>query len=1106
VRLRTFGGLGIEGAAQELGGAAGQRRPLALLLLVATGGNRGVSRDKLMSLLWPESDDEHARSALRQTLHSLRRDLGLPELFVGTTDLRLNAALLPSDVAEFDAAIAHGDSQRAVALYAAPLADGFHLSKAPEFERWLEDERRLRAQQFATAIERLADDATRRGDPEEAAALWRKLAVQERLSSRVAIQLMEALAAAGDREAAIQHARVHEALVRAELEVAPDPAVAALAERLRSEAGRTPQQPAVRRPLAMLAEESITLPPAAVSTSAARRDSTLQEVPSQAPRKALWPAGPSIPVVDAEVPLRTVNEPSSARADSVRTHAATGWRRALAWPLAAAALGAVIAAGTILTRPSDAPALEASLYAVMPFAHAMSDSAKDLLGEDCQLLLGNAFSHWQGVQVVDGMRVKSAYEQFVGRRRPDLGGVLDAARSLRAGVAVWGEVRPIADSIYVRAALYDVAREGRTIREHQVSIARNLRDLSDAKRKFRQLADSLLLSSAGAPVAADAIGTSSYDAYRAYAEGYRALGEWDLAEARRWFERAIELDPQFPHAYLWLVQATSLEGMLRGPEWRLAAAQAAALRERLAPPDREFAVALLDLAEGRFQDACRRYQRIVARDSLDFRAWYGLGECQALDELVVEDRRSPSGWRFRSSQGAAIAAYTRALALTPVAHRAFRGRSFERLSALLFVHIGRVKRGYRFAGGDTVRYAAFPTLEHDTLAFVPYLVADIRARMRARIPQSLPVGHAAAVMRNRETLRGITEGWVRAFPLSPDAAEGHIRALEATNELTNDKPPSRGALDVVRGARRLARDPDQRFRLATTEVRLLLKTSDYAAAARLADSLLAAPVSRHADGLRQAAAVAALVGKVHRAAALFAESGPSPGFPILPAGTLISVPAAVLRPALSLYAYAAFGSPRDSIRALWNRVGSAVRMWVPAGERERASLALLYEPAAFAYGTIGPTSLHRQALSNEWGIVEVQAAAMRGDTSVARAQVDADVALQRADPSRPIAPQSVLQYAHLMLAGRDTARAAAMLDALLDGIPIRPEGSLQDPIRIASIIRAMALRAELAAAARDASRASRWAAAVATLWRNADRPLAESVTRARAIAAQYRRR
>ena len=234
MRLRTFGGLGLDSAARELGGAAAQRRPLALLLLLAAAGDHGISRDKLVSYLWPEKDAEHARNALRQTIYSLRRDLGAPELVLGGGDLRLNRALLPSDLAEFDDAVASGDFDRAVALYAGPLADGFFLSGGNDFERWLEDQRQLRARHFAMAVETLATDASRRGDFTRAAALWRKLAAQDRLNGKVALRLVEALADAGDRVGALQHARLHETLVREELGMPPDDAIVKVMERLRT--------------------------------------------------------------------------------------------------------------------------------------------------------------------------------------------------------------------------------------------------------------------------------------------------------------------------------------------------------------------------------------------------------------------------------------------------------------------------------------------------------------------------------------------------------------------------------------------------------------------------------------------------------------------------------------------------------------------------------------------------------------------------------------------------------------------------------------------------------------------------------------------------------
>jgi hypothetical protein len=45
--------------------------PLALLALVAGHGDQGVSRDKLLAYLWPESDEARARNSLKQVLFGL---------------------------------------------------------------------------------------------------------------------------------------------------------------------------------------------------------------------------------------------------------------------------------------------------------------------------------------------------------------------------------------------------------------------------------------------------------------------------------------------------------------------------------------------------------------------------------------------------------------------------------------------------------------------------------------------------------------------------------------------------------------------------------------------------------------------------------------------------------------------------------------------------------------------------------------------------------------------------------------------------------------------------------------------------------------------------
>src|SRR5688572_6528045 len=96
-RLRTLGGLSIDDAERSLRGAALQRRRLTVLAVIAGAGPKGISRDKLLGLFWPEADEDRARHSLAQTLYALRRSLHADDLFVGTADIRVNTDRLTVD-------------------------------------------------------------------------------------------------------------------------------------------------------------------------------------------------------------------------------------------------------------------------------------------------------------------------------------------------------------------------------------------------------------------------------------------------------------------------------------------------------------------------------------------------------------------------------------------------------------------------------------------------------------------------------------------------------------------------------------------------------------------------------------------------------------------------------------------------------------------------------------------------------------------------------------------------------------------------------------------------------------------------------------------------
>ena len=234
LRLRTFGAAAVEGLGGPLGGTAAQPQSVALLTLLAAAGERGMSRDKIIALLWPECDSKRARHRLSQLCHALRASLGEAIFVSSPTELRLDSTQIISDVTEFKAACARGDSGGAVACYGGPFLDGFFLNDAPEFERWAEGERAACARAFTEKLETLAIDAETRGNRSEAARWWSRLAEHEPLSSRVIIKLMSALAAHGDRAGALEQARRYEDELGRELEAEPNPAVVALAERLRA--------------------------------------------------------------------------------------------------------------------------------------------------------------------------------------------------------------------------------------------------------------------------------------------------------------------------------------------------------------------------------------------------------------------------------------------------------------------------------------------------------------------------------------------------------------------------------------------------------------------------------------------------------------------------------------------------------------------------------------------------------------------------------------------------------------------------------------------------------------------------------------------------------
>jgi DNA-binding SARP family transcriptional activator len=234
VRLKTFGALALSQDSGQSDEAKIQKRQLTVLAILAAERPAGMSRERLLGLLWSGKEQEKARQLLTQAIHAARKALGEQVILEDSARLKLNSAILPSDVDDFLASVGRGDFENAVAAYTGPYLDAVYVSDASEFEHWVEEKRSLLARQFVEALLVLARAAQAEANYELAAAYYRRAAANDPFSATITHAFMSALAAAGDVTAALNVGRVHASLVRQELEAEPDARVQQLMRELRA--------------------------------------------------------------------------------------------------------------------------------------------------------------------------------------------------------------------------------------------------------------------------------------------------------------------------------------------------------------------------------------------------------------------------------------------------------------------------------------------------------------------------------------------------------------------------------------------------------------------------------------------------------------------------------------------------------------------------------------------------------------------------------------------------------------------------------------------------------------------------------------------------------
>jgi len=232
-RLRVLGGFALQASPGTAAPSLPLIRAEAALAVLAVCGDLGCTRERLIALLWPESDEVHSRHGLRAALSAIRHALGPNAVRAEGDLLWLDSTVVESDVLSFTQALSADRREEAVRAYSGPLLDGFHVADAPEFERWVDGERARLARECLEALVALAERAAASGTWRDAAGWWARAVEQDPLNSHFVLQQVQALAAHGDRANAIKVAEAHARRLRDELDLEPDREVLAKIERIR---------------------------------------------------------------------------------------------------------------------------------------------------------------------------------------------------------------------------------------------------------------------------------------------------------------------------------------------------------------------------------------------------------------------------------------------------------------------------------------------------------------------------------------------------------------------------------------------------------------------------------------------------------------------------------------------------------------------------------------------------------------------------------------------------------------------------------------------------------------------------------------------------------
>jgi adenylate cyclase len=601
--LELFGGFRLVDAERRTVRVP-DRRARALIAYLALAES-AVPRRVLGELLCLEGDEQDQRTKLRQAVYVARKAAAEPDLVITIEDqIRLNGALLVSDVRRFQAAIARGDREslnEAVELYRGPLLAG-ERSLSAAFEDWLAGRRSELLEQVMKAVLTLAKGSEAAGQHDRALALARRALTLDPLREEAQRQVMRSLAALGQRAAALRQYEIMRQLLSDELQVTPEDDTEMLRE-------------AISRGGAVLADG-----PSAPQVSARRTVEGGLSVPGRQDTGMHGPAGGA----------------RTASSSSAHAHPKAALVR-LAWPLAALVLivggGGAWWLGRSPSPPSVPDVVAESLAApvtpaarrlsivVLPFTNLSGDPDQDFFADGITDEVTTDLS-----RIDDGF-VIARHTAFTYKGKPV--DVRELGRELGVRYVLEGSVLRAGTQVQLDAKLIDATTGGSLWAERLEGTRDDL--LALPNELTGRVAATLrleLIEAEGRRLEHEHRSDSEAldDAMRGWALLYRPYSRENREGARRLFERAIATDPNMVGALIGL--AYVLQGRSDWPAKDRDRADGLLRHALDLDPNRasaHFVLGLVRRSKGRFQEAVDALQTAITLDRNYADAYFQLG-------------------------------------------------------------------------------------------------------------------------------------------------------------------------------------------------------------------------------------------------------------------------------------------------------------------------------------------------------------------------------------------------------------------------------------------------------------------------------------------------